>query len=236
MNKIINGFRVRISKRAKNIYSLAILAVVLTAALTVTLVTSNHSPNSQSAKLVIEKTPLVANTTQSQPITTTLPVVSTKPTTGASSTPANIVHVVTPTVSAKQTTTPTTQPVIPVTSHTTPTPPQTPLSALTTVISDLESGQSVNITASSVVIPGPISDATGQPIVFVANNQTYFAYTQEQEPDFINATPAQTASTMAIVSEPESDSGIALSPAYLDKGGILVNPDQVAVGYSTGGN
>jgi len=85
------------------------------------------------------------------------------------------------------------------------------------------------------VIPGPISDATGQPIVFTANGQTYFAYTQEQQPNF-NTTPAQTASTMAIVAEPAADSGVALSQAHLDKTGILVDEDELAVGYSSGGD
>lgn len=116
-----------------------------------------------------------------------------------------------------------------------PVQPQTPLSVLTSVIAGLGNGQATQTTTANVAIPGPISTTQGRPIVFTANGQTYFAYTQGQKPNF-NTTPAQTASTMAIVAEPASDSGVTLTSAYLDKGSILVDPDQTAVGYSTGGN
>ena len=110
--------------------------------------------------------------------------------------------------------------------------PQTPLSTLTTIITNLDNGVSTQVTASPVTIPGPIGDATGQPIVFTVSGHTYYAYRQEQEPDF-STTAAQTASTMAIVN---GTKGISLTPAYIDKGGILVDPDNQAVGFSTGGD
>jgi hypothetical protein len=110
--------------------------------------------------------------------------------------------------------------------------PQTPLSTLTTIITNLDKGVSTQVTASPVTIPGPISNATGQPIVFTLSGQTYYAYRQEQEPDF-STTPAQTASTMVIV---DGTKGVSVTPAYLDKGGILVDSNQVAVGFSTGGD
>lgn len=110
--------------------------------------------------------------------------------------------------------------------------PLTPLSALTNIITNLDNGVSTQVTASAVTIPGPISNATGRPIVFSVSGQTYYAYTQEQEPNF-STTAAQTASTMAIVN---GTKGVSVTPAYLDKGGILVDPNQVAVGFSTGGD
>jgi hypothetical protein len=111
----------------------------------------------------------------------------------------------------------------------------TPLSALTSVISGLDNGVAAQITASNVTLAGPIGNAQGQPIVFTANGETYFAYTQGQKPNF-NQSASATASSMAIMAEPSSDSGVVLASANLDKGGILVDSNQEAVGYSTGGN
>jgi len=114
------------------------------------------------------------------------------------------------------------------------TPTQTPLSALTAIITDLDNGTaSANVTASSVTVPGPISNATARPIVFSVNGQTYFAYTQEQEPIF-STSASQTANSMAIVSA--TVGGPTLTQAHLDKTGILVDENEEAVGYSTGGN
>jgi hypothetical protein len=120
-----------------------------------------------------------------------------------------------------------------------PSPPpvqtQTPLSVLTGIIAGLNNGQEAEITAVNVALAGPVSTGQGQPLVFTASGQTYFAYTQEQAPNF-NTTAAQTASTMAIVPEPAADSGVALTQAHIDKGNLLVDENEEGVGYCTGGN
>jgi hypothetical protein len=236
VNSLVTKIRTRMSKQTRLIHSLTPLVVMLALTLIIIL-SAKPTPNTQSAKLVIEKTPLVSNTATPKPVaaSTPIPANPTKTTTTVIPSPNTAIKVVTPSSTVQQATTPSQAPGTSVANNTPPTPSETPLSALTAVITYLEEGQSADITASSVVIPGPIGDATGQPIVFIANNQTYFAYTQEQEPNF-NTTPAQTAATMAIVVEPAADSGVTLSQAHLDKTGLLVDENELAVGYSTGGD
>lgn len=116
-----------------------------------------------------------------------------------------------------------------------PTPSQTPLSVLTSLISALDNGSQLNVTASSVSVPGPITSAQARPIVFTANGQVYFAYTQGHAPNFTTSA-AQTAGTMAIVNATVSNP--PLVQAHLDKAANLVDPNSSGylVGYSVGGN
>lgn len=111
----------------------------------------------------------------------------------------------------------------------------TALKALTKDITKLDNGGTVDVTSLEVKIPGPINGASGNPIIFEnGKGGTYYAaYTQEGEPNF-HLSPEKTASTMAIV-DLGSSYLTPLTEAHLDKTGILVNEDEIPVGYSTGG-
>lgn len=234
LQKLINKMYIGRSIQAKLAYSLIPVSVVIVAV--VAILITNHVSTPQSAQLVIGKAPLVANSTEPNSLSTSTTLPATANTTTVVSPPSSSTSpVITSYSPVQHTITPSQTPVTPETNTPSPVPTQTPLSALTTVIDNLESGQSADITLNAVLIPGPITDATGQPIVFTANGQTYFAYTQEQEPNF-NTTPSQTASTMAIVPEPATDNDLVLSLANLDKSGILVDENGLAVGYSSGGD
>jgi hypothetical protein len=113
---------------------------------------------------------------------------------------------------------------------------ETPFKALTRVVDSLDNGGQTEVAAHNIQIPGPIGAAEGQPIVFKTEGQTYFAYTQEQGPNFDQKRPADVAGDMAIVKEPAADARMPLEEAHLDKRGILVDENQVGVGYSTGGD
>lgn len=138
-------------------------------------------------------------------------------------------------IAKTSTKTPTTPSSTPATSPASSTPAaQTPLSVLTTIIANLQSGSAeADVTANSVTVPGPISNAQARPIVFSVNGQTYFAYTQTTAPNF-NLTAAQTASTMAVVKATVSSP--ALVKAYLDKTNNLTDANFHSDGFSTGGN
>lgn len=115
----------------------------------------------------------------------------------------------------------------------TPAPaPATTLSTLTSILTNLKNGSQVNVTASTITVAGPISDAHARPIVFTFNGQTYYAYRQGQPADF-TASPSQTANTMAITT---GSASVATTQAHLDKAANLVDPNFQVVGYSTGGN
>lgn len=116
-----------------------------------------------------------------------------------------------------------------------PKTPQSPLAVLTTLIANLDNGSQINVTASPVTVPGPITDAKARPIVFTANGQTYFAYTQGKAPDF-TASASTTANTMAVVNATVSNP--PLVQAHLDKVGNLVDPNfsDTLVAYSQGGD
>jgi hypothetical protein len=118
-----------------------------------------------------------------------------------------------------------------------PSPTSTPVSistCLTNVISGLDNGDSVNITSTAITVPGPISDATGRPIVFKCNGKTYFAYHQGSAANF-SASASTVASTMAY---PSASGSYSLTTAHLDKSGNLVDESfsGYLVGYSQGGN
>lgn len=98
----------------------------------------------------------------------------------------------------------------------------------------MDKGESTAVTAEKVKVPGSIGEAGAQPIEFNLGNHTYMAYTQEHKPNF-NTTPAKTASTMSIV-ELSSNHEATITEAHLDKARILVDENQKAVGYSTGGD
>ncbi len=112
---------------------------------------------------------------------------------------------------------------------------ETPFHVLTGLVAALDRGDEVRVAAREIKIPGPISEAKGSPIVFKANGQEYLAYTQEQRPNFNQKRPADVAGDMAIVKEPTADAHMPLEYAHLDKADILVNEDEMPVGYSTGG-
>ncbi len=113
---------------------------------------------------------------------------------------------------------------------------ETVLKALTKDIAKLDKGGAVDVTAVRVKIPGPVNAASGNPIIFEngKGGNYYAAYTQELEPNF-DLSPAETASTMAIV-DLGNNYSVPLTEAHLDKAGTLVNEDEMPVGYSTGGD
>jgi|GEM_PF-4198882 len=190
----------------------------------------NSKANVQTASSAGVRTKLNANT-QTQTGAASAPITSNTTTSTTPSTKST-----TSTKSSTGTTAKTTTPTsgTPSSGNTTPTPTPTPLSVLTALISDWESAKSFpSVTANSVTVPGPISNAQARPIVFSADGQTYFAYTQGHWPDF-TVTPSQTAGSMAIVTATVSSP--SLVQGHLDKANNLVDPNSVAVGYSTGGN
>jgi|GEM_PF-4639746 len=111
----------------------------------------------------------------------------------------------------------------------------TTFEALTRIVSSLENGGQAKVATHDIKIPGPIGTAKGQPIVFESKGQTYFAYTQEYGPNFDQKRPADVAGDMAIVKEPITDASMPLEEAHLDKKGILVDENELGVGYSVGG-
>jgi hypothetical protein len=113
---------------------------------------------------------------------------------------------------------------------------ETPFSVLTGIVASLDKGGQAKVAAKEIKIPGPINEAKGKPIVFKADGQTYFAYTQETEPNFNQKRPADVEGDMAIVKEPTVDDHMPLEYAHLDKIGELVNEDDALVGFSTGGD
>lgn len=155
---------------------------------------------------------------------------TTTPTTTSTSTSSSGSTAKTTTSTSSSSPATTSTPVIP-----SPPPPTqtTPLQELTTLIAGLDAGQSVNVTAENVTIPGPISDATGQPIVFTLYGTTYFAYTQESPPN-LNQSPSAAASTFVIVTQ--TTTSYSVSQAVVGKTGFLTGEDQNYVGYSTGGD
>jgi hypothetical protein len=203
-----------------------------------------HHENSDKAKPLasesrISTTPKL-NTIAKTSATVIQPGTSIPASTSTSSTSTTPAQKVTTTTSPPAASTSTTTPTTTTTTSTTsssPTPQptaQTPLSALTAIITGLDNGTGfANVTSTSVTVPGPISNAQARPIVFTVNGQTYFAYTQGQEPNF-NTTPAQTANSMAVVSATVSNP--SLTQGHIDKTNLLVDENEEAVGYSTGGN
>jgi hypothetical protein len=119
----------------------------------------------------------------------------------------------------------------PATTNTTPA--ANPTTALTALVTSIKSGQNGQVTATSVTVSGPITDARARPLVFSVNGTVYFAYTQGSAPNF-NQTVSQIVDSMAIVKG--SISGISLSNARVDKAGNLVDENSSLVGFSTGGN
>ncbi|MCL4357541.1 hypothetical protein M1512_01435 [Patescibacteria group bacterium] len=107
---------------------------------------------------------------------------------------------------------------------------------LTNLVVRLDKGGEVTVTAKEIDIPGPIDEAKGSPIVFKANGQTYFAFTQDHTPNFNQKRPADVARDMAVVEQPSTDPHIQLEYAHLNKAGTLVDENGMPVGYSAGGN
>lgn len=207
-------------------HQMLIVGIVVIAGLALVFTLVLRSNNKSSNKT---STPATSQTTVSKNTnsTTQQPASQAQPS-GQSSTGTSIAN--------KSTgTTPSTKQTQPSSASQSPaSPTQTPLSALTTLVENLEKGSPVNITASNVSVPGPVSTAQARPIVFSVNNQTYFAYRQGQAPNF-TTTPSVTANSMAIVVATGSPS---LVQAHLDKAGNLVDPNisNTLVGYSQGGN
>jgi Flp pilus assembly protein CpaB len=95
---------------------------------------------------------------------------------------------------------------------------------------------SVRVAERNIQVPGSIKNAKAKPIVFNSEGHTYLAYTQNQKPDFNQKSPADVAGDMTIIKEPAIDLGMPLQEASLDKSGIFVGENDMAVGYSIGGN
>ncbi|HWT55711.1 MAG TPA: hypothetical protein VN031_01615 [Candidatus Microsaccharimonas sp.] len=185
-----------------------------------TIKTNNQTASKQSTNAAKKSTATTAVT----PPNTTVIQTPTKQTTPKSSTS-------TATTSPSKTSTSNSTSTAPAS---TPPAAPTPLSVLTALITSLQNGTAeAQVTASAVAVAGPISTAQARPIVFTANGQTYFAYTQGTAPDF-NQSASAVAASMAITTG--STSGVSLVSAGLDKAGKLTSIDYQYVGYSTGGN
>jgi len=104
--------------------------------------------------------------------------------------------------------------------------------ALDRVVTNLENGGHVEVSANNIYLPGVIGTAIGRPLVLSADGQNYFAYAQGQPPNFNQKQPADVISNMAIVNEPASNLSNPLEEAHLNKKGILVNANQTAVGFA----
>lgn len=114
-----------------------------------------------------------------------------------------------------------------------------PLDVLTTVITKLEKGKSVEVTTKPIELAGSIDGTVeGHPIVFKVGDQTYFAFRQGSKPNF-NTSPEETASTMRIMDAqfPSDDTKISVTEAHLNEKRVLLeNRDHTAVGYAIGEN
>jgi hypothetical protein len=113
---------------------------------------------------------------------------------------------------------------------------ETPRRALTNLVQNLDRGGQVQVAANDIKLAGTVGTAEGKPIVFNSGGRTYLAFTQEQMPDFNQKRAADVVGDMTIVKEPSSDIGMPLQDAHLDKTGILVDENEMAVGYSIGGD
>jgi len=112
-------------------------------------------------------------------------------------------------------------------SQTASTP--TPLSTLTSIVTDLKNGKLADVTASEIDVPAAVSGTVkARPIVFSVNGTTYLAYTRVNPPNF-NTSAETTANSMAIV---QASGSASLVKAHLDKGNNLVDPDLKLVGYT----
>jgi hypothetical protein len=113
---------------------------------------------------------------------------------------------------------------------------KTPRGVLTGLVARVDEGGSVRVAERNIQVPGSIKNAKAKPIVFNSEGHTYLAYTQNQKPDFNQKSPADVAGDMTIIKEPAIDLGMPLQEASLDKSGIFVGENDMAVGYSIGGN
>ncbi len=116
---------------------------------------------------------------------------------------------------------------------------ETPVTALTKVIKDLEKGGSVAVTARKIALAGASTGiAKGRPIEFADGDQSYLAYTQGSQPNF-KISPRATAESMAIVDlQLPGDVGIGppLAQAHLNAHHVLVDTvTHTPVGFATGG-
>ncbi|MGH7234493.1 MAG: hypothetical protein ACREF7_03560 [Candidatus Saccharimonadales bacterium] len=108
--------------------------------------------------------------------------------------------------------------------------------ALTKTIAGLDQGKSAHVAENNIALPGPINEAQGRPLVIEVGAKTYLAYSQDAQPNFDQKRPADVAGEMAIVQEPKVDLNMPLESAHLNKSDVLVDEDQVAVGFSSGGD
>jgi hypothetical protein len=228
---IMNKIKSKINNKGfSHIEILIVVAVVIAIGGIGYFVINHNHKNTKADNLTSAKTTSKSSTTPQIKSATTSPVAVSTKSTGTTSTPTATKSTAT---SVKATsTTPTSSSSSSSSSSTPAAPAATPLSTLTSIISSLDVGGTANVTASTVTVPGPITNATARPIVFSLNGQTYYAYTQESPPNF-NTSASQTASSMALVT---ASAGASLTTGHLDKTGILVDQNEAAVGYSTGGN
>ena len=114
----------------------------------------------------------------------------------------------------------------------------TPLQALTGVIARVQEGKTVQVTAQSLQVAGPIGIGAARPIEFSDNGKKYLAYAQEQGPNF-REKASTIAGSMAIVeyqAPQDNDAMIPLDAARLD-GEVLVDArTHEPVGFSVGGD
>lgn len=114
-------------------------------------------------------------------------------------------------------------------SASTPAPAPTPQSVLTSIVISLSDGGSANVTTSDVAVPAAVfGSVEARPIVFSANNITYFAYTRVNPPNFNTSTDATVSS---FVITPASGT-YTLVQAHVNKSGYLNGPNMENVGYT----
>ena len=114
-------------------------------------------------------------------------------------------------------------------------PSDTPLKALTGIITRLKDRKSAEVTANYIQVIGESGEAAEvEPLVFNEGGQTYFAFTQEYIPNF-RLSAARLAGRMVILTAqyPSDSTEMPLVKAHL-VGGVLEaeNKNHTPVGYS----
>lgn len=104
---------------------------------------------------------------------------------------------------------------------------ETPAQVLDNELNNLNNGGTVEVTDANVEIPGAIGETVGRPIVFRAGSREYFAYIQRGDQII-------TSENVVMILEPPKDHNVPLTEAHENKSGILVDSNELEVGYAIG--
>lgn len=107
-----------------------------------------------------------------------------------------------------------------------------PTAVVEQVINGIEHGDSVQVTAEDVVLPGAVGETHGRPMVITYEGKTAFVYNQGTELDF-DEDAATLASELAVV---HAGDNIETTEAVIDKDNHLTvgigTADQAVVGFA----